>query len=418
MENIEQDLIDSLKEKPELKYSRLSLTFNPFPAAAIAQYTHFKPIDDQINEKIKNFIKATYKVGISKEIGDYAGLTIVGEYGFGKTHLMKYIKGLIDSLTTNEEAKFSALTAFIDRPSDSPQNIISKILEDLQPDNLRRLIWYCIYPTLINDKAAFFTTYFKRNLFNQEEGHELFKPEILGNSLVFYDKFKKIGGDTNILFEESLKVIMNYNKITIDTSIAQRYLGIIFPEKSPKLNWESLTGYVTSKDVQNKEVLFLTSLVNILRTNGYDMLYVFVDEFEDFNKINKVKLTNYIATLNTMINKERNWAFIISLTQDALQAIKPLAPHLYDRLTSFEIRLKELTLESAKKIIDNYLNYAKSTDIKPSIFSDELINGMLSLTDGNSRGFIKLSHKVIEFLAEDETISLPAPNHILKNISL
>jgi hypothetical protein len=417
MENIEQELIDSLKETPESRYNRLSLTFNPFPAAAIAQYTHFKPIDDQINDRIKNFIKATYKANPDNNVGDYAGLTIVGEYGFGKTHLMKYIKGLIDGLNANEEAKFSALTAFIDRPSDSPQNIISKILEDLQPDNLRRLIWYCIYPNLVNDRERFFTTYFRRNLFNQIEGNELFKSEILGNSLVFYDKFKKIGGNTDMLFEESLKIITTHNSITIDTSIAQRYLGLIFPEKSSKLNWESLTGYVTSKDVQNKEVLFLTSLVNILKTNGYDMLYVFVDEFEDFNKINKVKLTNYIATLNTMINKERNWAFIISLTQDALQAIKPLAPHLYDRLTSFEIRLRELTLESAKKLIDNYLNYAKSTDTKSHIFSDELINGMLTLTDGNSRGFIKLSHKVIETLADDDSISLPAPNHILTNIN-
>ncbi|WP_435356599.1 hypothetical protein [Emticicia sp. SJ17W-69] len=423
MNTFQQSLIGKLNENPEDRYAKLGLKFNPFPAAAIAQFTHLDPVDSDIFEKIGYFITNTYKKNVNDgNIGDYAGLTIVGSYGSGKTHLMKYIERQINDISINKSVDFSSLTAFIDRPEEKPLNIITKIIEDLQPDNLRRMIWYCIYPYLISNKDSFFETYFKTSLFTDTDKEELFRPEILGNPLVFYEKVKRLRGNINKLFEDCQNILTHSNhdfQITNDISIAQRYLGLIFPEKAPNHNWEVLTGYVTTKDVQNKEFLFLKSLVKILQKNGYGMLYVFIDEFENFATLKGAKLTNYINTLSTMINKERNWAVITSITQDALQAIKPESPQLFDRLVSVEIKLNSLNMETGKRMIDNYLNFAKkSSEVEtPNVFSELLLTEMIRKTEGNARGLIKLCNKVIEKAADSKNFQIPIQSEILADIN-
>ena len=113
-------IIDIIKEKERIKEtsSHLGLKFNPFPAA-IAKYVTFPPLDDEINSKINNFISSTYTIsGDDGTIGQYAGLTIVGDYGYGKTHLMRYIQWLINSLNNHvkEKIEFKAMTCFIDIP--------------------------------------------------------------------------------------------------------------------------------------------------------------------------------------------------------------------------------------------------------------------------------------------------------------
>src|ERR1700733_10848849 len=108
MEDFKSSLLEELKTLREEigkdnRYSKLKLRFNPFPAAAIAQFTQFDPVDDSIREQINYFIKVTYQKGENEQIGQYAGLTIVGEYGYGKTHLMKYVEGVIRSLNDASE---------------------------------------------------------------------------------------------------------------------------------------------------------------------------------------------------------------------------------------------------------------------------------------------------------------------------
>ena len=136
--------------------------------------------------------------------------------------------------------------------------------------------------------------------------------------------------------------------------------------------------------------MFLNSLVKILRKNGYNMLYVFIDEVEDISKLKSTKLTNYILTLNTMINNEGKWSVIVSLTEDALTAIKEQSVPLYDRLTSYMIQLKKLDNDKAKKLILSYLNLAREESIDLNPFNEELIKEIVKKSEGNYRSFIRI----------------------------
>ena len=230
----------------------------------------------------------------------------------------------------------------------------------------------------------------------KEKWEKLFAEPTRSNYLEFLRKFREMQGDLKLLQEEAREIIKK--KIISDDTLADRYLSLIFPEKKADTSWEILAGYISAKDLQRKEVKFLNSIVRILRENGFNLLYVFIDEFEDVSKIKGAKLTNYLTTLNTLINNERRWAVITSLNEDALQIIKDESVPLYDRLTTYRIDLKNLDEKSAKQLIVHYLNLArKKEEGSLSPFSEELIRKALESSKGNYRSFIRFAHKAIEY---------------------
>lgn len=404
------------KIKIERDYSKFGIKFNPFPPAAIARYPQLPPLDEQVYKKILRFITSTYSKREDEKFGEYAGLSIVGEYGMGKTHLMKHIQLIIDSLNKSE-TEFSALTCFIDRPEDSPQRVIHKIIEQIGADNLRKLLWNILIEEFQKDVQAFYEKHKSAGtliMSKKEEWSRLFIAPTKTNPLEFLREFRKLGGNAKTLEEDCRRIIKE--KIIPDDVLAERYLDLLFPTKKGELSWDILAGYIIRKDIQRKEVQFLNSIAQILKENNYNMLYVFIDEFEDISKLSKIKLTNYLLTLNTLINRERHWAVIVSLTQDALALIKERSPPLYDRLTSDIIQLKPLNEEKAKQLIINYLNLAredKSEDIYP--FSEELVLQMLKISKGNYRSFVRLAHKIIE-LSLIEDICPPFTKEVLERL--
>jgi hypothetical protein len=401
-EELGEEIIKEVKGiKIEKDYSNLGLKFNPFPPAGIPRYPFLPPLDPDAKGTIRDFIKSTYSYSTDEkeEFINYAGLAIVGDYGMGKTHVMKYTKMFIEYLNETEKDVFSAATCFIDRPEESPQRVIHHIVEQIGPDTIRKYVWMILIDEFQRDADSFYEKFRSRQqtlLGRKEKWDKLFKEPTKSNYLEFLGKFKEMQGDVKLLQEEAREIIKK--KIIMDDTLADRYLSLIFPEKKANTSWEILAGYISAKDLQRKEVKFLNSIVRILRENGFNLLYVFIDEFEDVSKIKGAKLTNYLTTLNTLINNERSWAVITSLNEDALTKIKEESTPLYDRLTSYKVDLKPLDEEGAKQLIVHYLNLArKKEENSISPFSEELIRKALTSSKGNYRSFIRFAHKAIEY---------------------
>ena len=387
-------LVEELKKEEiiEKDYSSLGLKFNPFPVAGLPRYP-LPPLDDEVSEKISIFIRSTY----TRE--EYGGLAIVGEFGMGKTHLMKYIQFLIDELTRHKEIDFTAVTCFIDRPEDTPQKVIHKVVEEIGLDNIRKYIWKILIDKFEEDKAFYEKFRSKGTLLLQskEEWDNLFEEPVKSNYLEFLKRFRDVGGNFKKLQEHARDIIKE--EIVRDSALADRYLNLILfaEEKEADVSWDILAGYISKKDVQRKEIMFLRSIVEILRRVGFKQLYVFIDEFEDIVLLKGARLTNYLLTLNTLINRERKWAVTVSLTEDTLKIIKEKSPPLYDRLTSYEVILRPLNDEKSKKLLINYLNLARERDEDSfSPFSEESIKEMFRISRGNYRSFILLAHNAIE----------------------
>lgn len=404
MNDFTKELLDELKRpKHQKSYSLFDpkLKFNPFPAAGLPRFFLLSPLDQAVKEKIKHFILSTYMATKEEE---YAGLTIIGDFGMGKTHIMKYmmeqIKFLSEANLKTNKSNFSAITCFIDKPEDTPQSVVHKIVEQIGIDNIRKYIGRIILDKFKEEIDTFYEKYKPKQttLFlkgSKSEWKKLFEEPTASNYLEFITRFNGFEGDIKLLQEETRNIIKQ--ELVQDSTLADRYLDLIFEEKKAGTSWDILAGYVTNRNIQHKEVMFLNSIVKILRQVGFRQLYVFVDEFEDVSKLKGAKLSNYLITLNTLINQEKNWALVVSLTAEALKKIKEESAPLYDRLTSYKINLNQLDTAKANILLVNYLNLAREAEsnvITP--FTKESMKEMLKTSKGNYRSFILLAHKAIE----------------------
>lgn len=362
------------------------------------------PVDPTIREKIISFITATYSNN------SYSGLTIVGDYGSGKTHLLLWIKAIIDGLTEKAQDRkedFSALTCFVDRPEDSPQKVVHKIIEDIGIDKIRKYVWRIIIDSLVTDASDFQKNYSSKSQLvsaSVEEWNKLLDDPIKANYLDFLKHFKKLNGDFDKLQEKMREIISK--KVVDDNALVDRYLDLILPtdEKISSSSWDVLSGRIARKDIQHKEIVFLNSIVDILRNVGFKHLYVFVDEFEDIGKLSSAKRTNYLLTLITLINKSSRWSVVISLTEDVLNEEIKKEPPLYDRLTTTKIDLKRLRYPEASALLISYLNLARDTPANSfSPFNEESVRRMLSLSKGNCRSFLLLACNALEVGAREAT---------------
>jgi Cdc6-like AAA superfamily ATPase len=389
-------LKDLKKEEKDIGFSFLGLKFNPFPLAGLPRHI-LPPLDEGTIEKIIFFIRSTHREN------DYSGLTIVADFGMGKTHLMKFIQYVIErfnKVAQENKIDFSAVTCFIDRPEDTPQMVIHKIIEDIGVDKVRKYIWKIIIDTFGKDPKAFCEKYqSKPSLIatSLEDWEKLFEEPTKSNHLQFLKHFRKLNGNFMKLQETAKEIIKA--QIVPDSAIADRYLTLVFSpeEKIADLSWDILAGYRSKRDIQRKELLFLNSVVTILRTVGFKHLYVFVDEFEDIQKLSSAKKSNYLLTLNTLINKESHWSVIVSLTEDVLEEEIKKEPPLYDRLTTQRIEIEPLDVEKGKKLIIYYLNLARDQEAESlHPFTQESIEKIIKISKGNYRSFLVLAHNSLE----------------------
>lgn len=410
------DGLEKIKITKEKDYSILGLKFNPFPPAGIPRHPSLPPLDESVRDKIREFIISTYQHYEEEEIGEYAGLTIVGDFGNGKTHLMQHLKFLIEQLNKSKKINFSAIACFIDRPEDAPQRVIHKLIEQIGLDVLRKFVWQIILEELEKKGIDEFKKGYELPQLSilPQNWKKLFEEPIKSNPIQFINEFKKYGGDIKNLQGKAKEILKK--KVISDESLIDRYLNLLFVEKRTDISWDTLAGYVSSRDLRRKEVHFLNSIVKILRKNGYKMLYVFIDEFEDLSKLRSAKFSDYVLVLNTLINNERHWAVVVSLTEDALNRIQEESPPLYDRLTTWKITLKPLDNNRAKRLIVNYLNLAKENEkdiLNP--LSESLLKEMYNKSGGNYRSFIRLAHRIIEY-SRANNIAPPLNSCIIEKV--
>ncbi len=395
----------------ERDYTSLNLKFNPFPVTGIPpEWCHLlPPLDKTHLQQIFRFVQETYSAR-GAAVSDYSGLVIIGDYGMGKTHTLRFIKKLIEQLRETHKELPTPVTAFIERPEKNILIVIQRIIEQIGHDLFRKYLWRIILVKIrekYQDQAM--KRYFLRDgaltrYMSTEKvekttkslEEQLFDDLSVSNYLRFIRLFEQHGGNIDQLRQDA-EEILREEGITKDPYLLDLFLDLILKDKEGKKSWEVLIGHLSSKRRTNKEVEFLNSLIGILQKNNHSNLYVFIDEFEHIVTLSRKQRLSYLRTLNTLINVQRKWAVAIALTREALELIKSDYPPLHDRLTRFLIELRPLDHEQARQLTMNFLVQARiqpRDDLHP--FTEEDIKFALEESQGNYRLFIHLLHDLIE----------------------
>lgn len=396
----------------ENKYAQWGIEFNPFPRSGTANINgtdginiSLAPFNVQVEQEINRFIMDSFALNGVDNKDQFISATIVGDYGSGKTQLLMYVRGVLN--TIREGHKFlKPYTIYIDNPGGTILEFIGSIIAKIGEENIRKYVWNHIIEVIMSDddvKSRIKTMAPTQGMLWQEEG-ESPDPFDKANT-VSYKRFldailrnmstpnrKKFDG----YFSGIVKSILE--KDTSDTTVAYYFYDFISSDFGINKTWEALTSG-NLKQVTGKEFAIIKYIIKLLKREGYTHVYILVDEFEDLTegRLTKVQLDNYIHNLRTLLDKQREWCLLFAMNPLALDRLKKVSPPLADRISVRQINLDNLQKEEMKNLLEKYLSLANYQGEIP--IQQDAMDYILKVCDGNPRRILKVTFSLFESAA-------------------
>ena len=150
------------------------------------------------------------------------------------------------------------------------------------------------------------------------------------------------------------------------------------------------------KQLKGKEARVIKYIVKLVKEQGFSDFFILVDEFEDITegRLTKSQIDNYVYNLRTLLDEQREWCLLFTMTPLALKKLRSVSPPLADRISSREIWLQDLNTEQAISIVKNYMTIVEHDSLLP--FTEDGIAYLVDIVDGNIRRFLKMCFRLIE----------------------
>lgn len=397
-----------VSEKRPTLYKKLKLDFNPFPVTGIARPEHlFPPIRSGVQNSIIEYIKSTYR---QQEFG---GLVIKGDYGMGKSHLLRYTAKKINKILRKKE--YPAIAVYIDNPGMNSRRLMQSILENIGLDELRKYIGIIVLDqfdlSFQKEEMNFLKKFFPKQLplIREKNFKSLISEPRRSTFFAFLDKYEKLGLDSKKMQEFVKKSI--FENIVEDTFAAEQFTSLLFGDDfSVYRSWESITSDLKTRQSSEKsQRAFLKGVIRILKEQKFSHLYIVLDEFEDITisrRISRPKTAEYLSMIRIFVDEHiPELSIIIGSAPKGWNVVKRELPALASRFR--EIELGSLNVEQIRELLKNYLDIARDEEsefkelrgsIKP--FSKETLPYLLKKSEGNVRSLLITCHRLIEYAVE------------------
>jgi hypothetical protein len=409
------------------KYERLNLKFNPFPVSG-STYIHssdeltsyLEPVEESVRKNIFDFIISSLKKQTHTD-DNYQGMTILGEYGSGKTQLLMYLKFLLESTKIPEKKPY---VIYIDNPGVKISELISAIIAEIGHANLKKYLWKFVINKLSENKESFYTDLgLNKSLLLTEDPFDDSK----NNSYkLFIESCKKSTlnkstnkSDFNDKWKNLLISVLKDKQINgkEDGFIAQEFFNILDDDLGVSSTWDNLL--YSQKTIEKREVNFINAIISLLHCEGFTNVFMLIDEFEDITRgrLTKLQVDNYLYSLRTLLDKERRWSVVFAMTSNAFDKLKNEVPPLAERMTTIKTQLQsDLTDEQVKKLVLNYISFAQIEDKGLFPFSVESIAEINQRKEKNARRILSFCSQVIEKALELEESQLPISKEFITQL--
>lgn len=406
----------------ENKYAQWGIEFNPFPRSGTSNINgstdvncRLVPLNESVQQEINRFIFDALSPNKVDPTDKFLTLTIVGDYGSGKTQLLLYAMAILNRL--GDSQKFiKPCTIYVDNPGVSVLEFLGNIIAKVGEENLRKYIWNSIIEKIKSDDDI------KNKLNPYAPAQDLlfggsFKEEYNPYSDINTTSYKKFldafirqlkSGQKHkfddVLSEILMTILANPSQ-TGDSTVARYFYEFISSDFGVNKTWEALING-NLKQIAGKESQVIKYIIKLLKKEGYTDVFIFVDEFEDITegRLTKVQLDNYIHNLRTLLDKNREWCLLFAMNPLAIERLKSVSPPLADRIIVRRIDLDNFNEEEIKNLLNVYWSMTKSSNSCP--FTDDAISYIRDITDGNARRVLKTAFAIFESAANQRVMNI------------
>ena len=364
--NVENTLLDF--RSPSKKYDKYGLKQNPFPYVGVPDEN--LPLYMDRKRELK-MIEQIIKVSLQ---GTSSHIILVGSYGNGKTHTLKYIKKQMESQLEN------TIAVYLANPGEKLLSLYSNFMYELGFDGLEHLVWAFL---------EFCTG--EKNLRKKVNEGEVLLAEVL-----------EVG-------KRRLRNEIKY------TDFAAAFLKLTL-EECKFLAWKYLCGepiifehrkeldVVMLIDNDDKALRAFMSLKRILALLENRLICILIDEFESIEYLHpllKQKIMNSIRHLIDL--NPKGLCLIIGCAPEVwVDIIKEY--HAFSERIFRQITLRALNKEDMCNFISSYLMHFRTKDADPPNdifpFTKDAVNEIHKAAEGNIRRMLMICNQALDIAVD------------------
>ncbi len=371
---VEEKILDF--KKISKNYKVYGLKQNPFPYVgvpedAVSLYADRKRELKMLEEVIKSSLH---------NVSCHAAL--IGSYGNGKTHTLKYLKKQIENQLED------VVVVYISNPGDRILSLYSNFMYEFGFHRLEELVW----------RFLEFATG-EKNLRKKVNEGEVLLPEIL---------------------EIGKRRLLNEIRYT---DFATAFLKLTM-EECKFLAWKYLCGepiisdyrreldVVSAIDNDEKALRAFMSLKHILALLGNKLLCLLIDEFESIEYLHPILKQKILNGIRHLIDlNPQGFCLIIGCAPEVWVDIVKEYHAFSDRIFR-QITLKALSEKDMRDFIAAYLKKQRLNDIDPPSeifpFTEDAIKEIHRVAEGNIRRMLMICNQAIDIGVENNTSAINA----------
>jgi len=398
--------MNQLTFEVERDYRLYFLTKNPFPSVGV-------PEDDPpfcINREKEISVISRYLA--SSFHGSSTHLSMVAGYGNGKTHLLKYIKKEVRKQLENKKSE-KTLVGYVACSGTTFRDIYRSFMYDLGHDFFCNLSWRLLGYTalkLIEREKLRFTEepkkveqYLRRDLLRIKE--------LIDDGTVVLSTLIKESKDEFLPVVKWQDFLVAFLQLTMEETglLAWRWLSCepTYSEQRREL------GIVTPIDTDDRALQMFMCLRRVLKTLGYRLVCLLLDEFESIEMLPPPKRQALLNSIRHLIDlNPTGLSLIIACTPETwANIIKEY--HAFSERIFKQVTLRPLNEQNIDQFIKEYLRnyrsihkealaqmlekkkiYVEDPELYP--FTNEALKAILQASQGNMRRTLSLCNIAID----------------------
>jgi hypothetical protein len=385
-------------------YSKYFLSQNPFPAVGVPEeYPKITVDRDAIKKRFQNVISEILST-------DRTIITVmVGEYGSGKSHLLKVFRNSINAQLLSGEAP--TLAVYVKSPgeefSDFFFSMIDSMGKELLSAQCRQFLAKEIY-----SKVGYRDFIFDAKVRDQYSKGKASLEDILVKSetnalfrRIHVECFKDIK-NADVVF-----AFLNLARVKMSTKAWRWFLGQHLDRGDVGENGLDIEQQITS---DNAYQMFL-DFIKILHVTGIKYLAILIDELEKITLLSSAKRAKYQDQLRQMIDDNpKCMCLYFSISPREWDALTKETTALVRRLSANWHILEDFKTPDTRELIEAYVSSSRTDDYSaekilkispkfvPSLypFTEEAVSAIVKASGGVVSAILVLARRCLETLPD------------------